>query len=250
MQNQIQSQIDALAEKRERVRREIALRRDQAFIRWEPTVCGVRICRPTMETHGRLKAFECAFVAGGLVDAEAIAVFVWCHHAEFGQDAHAARKRVMAQVSRYLFPRWDTLRAHVRMWALLPRLAWLRRFHGQISAERHAEATQAILGLLSDAWGDMPAAGRSHESGPVPPALEAIVSNTFAQSLGLSFAETARMPLAEVVQRWRHLISQHEKPGSLSLWTAEEQEIEEEELRLLEQIDRKRSATATQTPAR
>jgi len=239
-----------LAQRLIEVRARAARLRSEAFIDYEPMVCGVRLRPVTLATYNRLLAFESPFVTGGPVDLEALAVFVWLHHPDFSQHGTRARRRVLRRVHRALFPRWPRLNALLLAVSTLPRFRWLRPLTSATEQQRHTEAAGEIRRLLDEALHDYPSPGSSEEdaekvkrqSDAPPIAFQASILNTFRRALDIPYAETEALPLKRLIQLYREVIYTSTGGKGLSLMRREEAAIWSEHL------GRKNAAAATTTP--
>jgi hypothetical protein len=222
--------------------------RHRSFVRYKPFVAGHTLEPITLESYNRLLAFENAFVAGGPISFNDIAVFVWVHHKDFGQFS-SARGPVIRSVWRALNPKFPALNfllavflplmPYRRMSAGRP-LSWImapvRRLMVSLvrptHAARVATAVQEIRRLLDEALFDMPPPedgmdGASCE--PAPYAFQAQLLNLFRRHLGMTFEETRRIPLCELAEHLREIIDSTAH-GKKPLLTPEEAAIWREHL--------------------
>lgn len=184
----------------------------------------------TLATWSRLVAFSSPFVTGGPITFTDLANYLWIHHPRFGQPLDRATTRAKRDLTRrlhrYLEPRWPHLEAALRLWSLHPKFPrWLRRRLGPNRGQRQADLIATIRQHIAAAWGDNPRATSADDGTPLPCAREAYIKNLFRRELGLSFAETAALPLAQIVQHERALLVAHKGPHDLALLTREEEQI-------------------------
>jgi hypothetical protein len=188
------------------------LRRCEAFVDYAPTVCGLRLRPITLASYNQLVAFQSPLINGEAVDLEAVLVFVWLHHPDFGQDAHAARRRVFRAAFRALRPRYPNFNTLVHMVSGLPQFRWLRRFRRPTAEDLFSEAAAEIRRQITEALEDFPReqAEPIDERGqpklkPDGPsvALLAQILHLFAREYRLSPQQTEALPMRRVVQLLR-----------------------------------------------
>jgi hypothetical protein len=213
--------------------------RSSAFIRYVPTVAGVRLRPLSLRTRERVVAFEVDLARGSFED---LADFVWLHHSGFGQFAWLRRRIVVAGLRWRLTPRYPhfagfclfagklfTACGGVRA-QLLGRpfhaLAWLLTLGRPPTSEaRLAAAMAEVRALWRRAHADWPA-GDDSGSAPRPVcSMAATVLNAIkGRHPGLTADEILDWPLVELVQWWRALIAEKDPRSPL---------LDAEEVRLL-----------------
>lgn len=212
-------------------RAEIARLRSEAFVDYAPEVAGVVLRPLTLSTYNRLAAFQSPFVVGGPVDFQALFVFVWVHHPEFGQFASTAKRRALRTVWRALNPRFPNLNLAVRFVSQFPGWRWARRFARPTEEERMADAISEARRIVAEALHDFPLGSDDEaDRGPSPVTLQAQLLNTFRRDLGMSYTETEALPLKKLVQLLRESVHQKTGGKGLSLITREEAALIREHL--------------------
>lgn len=212
LDTQLQDLRDRLAAAQAQARR----LRCEAFVRYTPIIAGQRLHPLTLERYNHLLAFENPYVTGGPATLEDLCAFVWIMHPDFGQFAHRARRRVLRATLRALQPRTPRLTALARLWlpvlhrrpGLFARLlrAALRPLAARpTAAELLATASETAAHLITTALQDFPT-DSAPDGQPLPYALQAQILNLMRRELGLPFAETRHLPLAELAQHLREIL--------------------------------------------
>lgn len=213
--------------------------RCEAFVDYRPVVCGLTLNPVTLASYNRLIAFDNAFAVGGPPSLEAVCVWVWVHHREFGQFAANPKETVFSQVRRALHPRCENLNAFVHVVSSLPRFRWMARFRVATAQTRFDEVAAHIRHLMAEALYGFPVPTddeakridaeereierqeEEKETGKHLPrgmerfeaapsvAFQAQILNTFRRDYGMSYAETKALPLKELSQLWREHLWQH-----------------------------------------
>ena len=190
--------------------------RAEAFVRYQPEVAGHVLAPVTLDTYNLLVGWENPFVVGGECDEVALHQFIWCHSPDFGQFAHAARRRSLRRMLVALHPRHPfrggLARFAAPFGAARGLTGWfarrLRPWCEPTAEELAAAAIAECQRLVAEAIGEFPTSRPGPEAAPVealPFALQAQILNLLRRELGLPFAETRALPLKELAQHLREL---------------------------------------------
>jgi hypothetical protein len=217
------------ADKLAAARASVAKMRSEAFVDYQPCVCGLYLEPVSLRTYSRLLAFDSPFLWGGPVRAEDIAVFVWVHRPEFGQHAAKNRQNVFMAVMRALKPRFPAINEFLHLMLVLLKLTakgsrwgWrgitariISKLVTDSEATRCQEAVATIRRLISEALIDFPKAsegddeeaGQSNVTAQGPSvAMQAQFVDTLARDLHFSPEEVETMPLRRAVQHYRYCL--------------------------------------------
>lgn len=212
-------------------RAEVARLRCEAFVDYTPEVADIRLRPITLASYNRLVAFQSPFVLGGPIDFEAVFVFVWVHHPEFGEFAVKAKRRALRRLFRAMHPRLPNLNMFARFVGQFPGWHWIYRMSVPTAEERFADAVTEIRRLVSEAMDDFPLGSDDDQNRqPSPVSLQAQLLNTFRRELSLSYAETESLPLKRLVQLLRESVYHKTGGKGLSLITRTEAALVREHL--------------------
>lgn len=209
-------------------RAKVAKMRSEAFVDYQPCICGLYLEPVSLRTYSRLLAFDSPFLWGGPVMMEDIAIFIWVHHRDFGQHATAKRKRVFNAVGSALTPRFPAINEFLHLmltlfrftdkggrWSWRRAVAWiLSKLVTDSEQTRSHDAVVTIHRLIAEALLDFPKSDNGEDEdgkatvdaqGPSV-AMQAQFVDTLVRDLHFTPEEVETMPLRKAVQHYRYCL--------------------------------------------